>query len=126
MSKTAVLQGLKILVVDDEEALRQIITLSLKKRGAEVSEARNGSLAMDILKTHRYDFVISDIRMPGGDGIQLSNQVAGLPEPRPKVILMTGHVDVPNQEAIKMMALGVLRKPFSRDALLDLIMKNRG
>ena len=60
-----------ILVVDDESELREAISFDLKKRGCTVYEAANGTEAFEVVKKHKIDIVISDVRMPNGDGIFL-------------------------------------------------------
>ena len=66
-----VLRGLKLLVIDDEPDVRSLLSVILKKYGAEVKTADGVPAARDILKTYRPDLLLSDISMPGEDGYSL-------------------------------------------------------
>lgn len=65
------LDDLRVLIVDDEAATRDLLTMILKQNGAEVFAASSTSEALDILKKHKPDVVVSDIEMPGEDGYRL-------------------------------------------------------
>jgi DNA-binding NtrC family response regulator len=118
------LTGIKILVVDDEDALREILKSALQSRGAIVTDASNGKDAFELIKKNEFQFVISDIRMPGGDGVTLLKDVQGMSTRRPKVVLITGFADIEITEARQIGALALLQKPFTRDKLFDLILAN--
>ena len=63
--------GTSILVVDDEESLRITLAANLELSGFEVVEAANGTQALEILENRAFDVVLSDIRMPGMNGVEL-------------------------------------------------------
>jgi two-component system response regulator PilR (NtrC family) len=65
----------KILVVDDERSIRELLEIFLKKEGFEVKSAQNVAEAMDLIKTTEFDLIISDIRMPDMSGIDLLRHV---------------------------------------------------
>ena len=62
---------IKILVVDDEQSMRDFLKILLVKDGHDVLTAKNGDQALSLLEKHTFDLVISDIRMPGMSGLDL-------------------------------------------------------
>src|SRR5258705_7202427 len=96
----------KILVVDDEQSMAQFMAIVLRKEGYQVSTVQNGRDALDKVKAEAFDVVITDIRMPGMDGIQLLQGIKkhdpGLP-----VVIMTAYasqqsaIDAVNQGAFQ-------------------------
>jgi len=111
----------KVLVVDDEDALRRALCKFLSRAGHRAIEARNGREATDMLARERFDAVVSDIAMPEMDGIQLLRAVRERDADVP-VILITGAPDV--STAIAAVELGVYRyvtKPFEPADLVDLV-----
>ena len=118
----AVLAGKKILVVDDEVALRESIREDLQSLEAEVFEAANGRIAYDMVGKIQPDVIISDLRMPGGDGIELLQRVrARRMQPEPLAFLITGFADLTLEQAKAVGAQGVLVKPFNLAQLRDLV-----
>lgn len=108
-----------ILVVDDEADLREIVASELEFMGAQVFTAENVIRARKILDENHIDLVISDIRMPGGTGIDLlqhikTNYSALLP-----VMLITGFADITNEGAYALGAEALIHKPFKLDELLQ-------
>ena len=65
----------RILVVDDEESIREFLEIMLKKEGYEVTCAADGQIALDLIKKKSFDLVISDLQMPNVTGIELLKQV---------------------------------------------------
>ena len=113
-------EGKRILIVDDEPDIREILADELRFEGAEVFEAHNGKSAQELLLKNsdkKFDVVLTDIRMPGGDGLSLAKFTRTLPEPRPIVFLVTGFADVPAAEAYNLGAEGYFTKPFQLDIL---------
>ncbi len=105
-------QGTSIIVVDDEEIMRDLIETSLSRLGHRVRACRNGAEALAALAKERADLMVSDLKMPGMTGLELAEkalaQDAGL-----SVILMTAYGTVEN--AVQAMKLGVqdfIEKPF--------------
>lgn len=120
------LSGIKILIVDDEEALRDILVDELECEGASAEAAENGQKALEMLAQKTYDFVISDVRMPVMDGIELLKQICQkYGEIRPKVLLLSGYTDLNPDEAIKLGALDLMEKPWNMDVLIQKIQSNR-
>ncbi|HVG49613.1 MAG TPA: sigma-54 dependent transcriptional regulator [Rubellimicrobium sp.] len=118
MSKT-----MKIAVVDDEKDMRQSISQWLALSGFDTESY--GS-AEEALKTINPDFpgiVVSDVRMPGMDGMQLLRKIKSIDSTLP-VIMITGHGDVPMAvEAMRVGAFDFLEKPFNPDRMTELAKK---
>jgi putative nucleotidyltransferase with HDIG domain len=110
-----------VLVVDDDEILRDALVRMIEKLQVRVIAAGNGLEARDLLGTQAIDLVISDIRMPGMDGVALTRHIKEN-HPRVPVILMTGFSEIlETQEAFAMGADDFLAKPFDREELFDSI-----
>ena len=122
----AILDGVKILVVDDEDALRDILVDEFECEGAEADSAENGEAALERIRINSYDFVITDVRMPVMDGVEMLKAVVSeLGETRPQIILLSGYTDVSQQEAIELGALDLMEKPWDMDELLEKIENSR-
>jgi CheY-like chemotaxis protein len=78
-----------ILVVDDEPGSLKFISYFLRKDGYQVTEARDGAEALDLIENSRFDLVLSDVRMPGVDGVALALHVRSR-RPTIPIILTTG------------------------------------
>ncbi len=110
-----------ILIVDDEKHTREGLSRALRGEYA-VAEAENGQRALEWLETHTADVVLSDLRMPGMDGMTLLTRLLGR-EPRPALILLTAYGNVETAvEAMKRGAYDFLAKPVDLDRL-DLLLK---
>jgi putative nucleotidyltransferase with HDIG domain len=111
----------KILLVDDEEAIRKILKSVLETEGYVVHVADNGKTAQDLLGLEDFKVVISDIRMPETNGLKLLAFIRSSCPALP-VILMTGFSElVEAKAAYEQGAKGFLAKPFKRDELLNAI-----
>jgi two-component system response regulator (stage 0 sporulation protein F) len=111
-----------ILVIDDDALLRALLRIVLEQAGHEVIEAANGRLGLEAYREKPADLVITDLRMPGVDGLDLILQLTRC-FLNVKVIAMSG---APDKDAALSAArlLGVrhtLQKPFSRDRLLKVV-----
>ena len=101
-----------VMVVDDDADLRASLSQMLTLAGYEVSEARDGAEALRALSREFAGPIVSAIRMPGVDGIELLEAVCGM-DPELPVILLTGHGDVAMAvDALKSGAWDFLTKPF--------------
>jgi signal transduction histidine kinase/CheY-like chemotaxis protein len=108
----------KILLVDDEEAIRTILGMSLEDLGYAVATAANGEEALDLIPTFAPDVVLSDIKMPGIDGIELLQRIKAA-RPEIEVIMVSGHGDMDLAIAsLQLDAADFLTKPV-RDPLLQ-------
>ncbi len=101
-----------ILVVDDEPELREIICDECRYLGHVVLEASNGLQALEVLKNNNVDVVLSDVRMPGGDGVALLKGLKTISNHKPKVFMMSGFSDYSETQLKELGAEGLLSKPF--------------
>jgi len=111
----------RVLVVDDEAYLREIIAFDLERAGYTVLQAANGREGLDIVKSETVDLVVSDVRMPSGDGIELLAEIRSLNPGRPGFVFITAYSDISSNEALHLGAEGFLRKPIERDELLEVV-----
>lgn len=101
-----------VLVVDDEQFIRQLLVRTIKREGYLVSEAGDGRKALDILSEKHIDIVISDIKMPNMDGWQLLEEIKK-EYPEISVILITAYAgDHTPENAIEAGADYFITKPF--------------
>ena len=87
-----------ILLVDDEEGIRNVLNITLGHAGFNVLLAPDGDQGLAIFESHRPDIVISDIKMPGIDGIEVLKKVKAS-RPNIEVIILTGHGSVASAAA---------------------------
>jgi DNA-binding response OmpR family regulator len=103
-----------VLVVDDEFAIRYSISKTLQQAGYLVNEAANAEDAITLMQYQAFDVILTDIRMPGMDGIDLLRQIKAL-APDSSVILMTGYASLNTAiEALRLGAHDYMMKPSSR------------
>ncbi|MDB2447240.1 response regulator [bacterium] len=108
--------NMKLLVVDDEPALCELISFEFELKGASVVTAGNVDDAFEKYKATKPDLVITDIRMPGKDGIDLLKMIKAENLNTP-VILMTGYADIEYMEAFELGADDIFTKPVDRKSL---------
>ena len=111
----------KILVVDDEEDLREMIAFAFQLEGFQTRMAANGRDAFAIAEKEAVDIVISDVRMPDGDGIELLQNLQKLIPRLPLVILTTGFSDLRLEEAFDWGAEALFIKPFALHELIGCV-----
>lgn len=112
----------KILVVDDEEDLRDTLVDLLKQQGDHILTAPSGKAGFSILQKQIIDAVITDIRMPDGDGIWLIQQIQKIPkEKRPLIFVMTAFTDLTESTAQELGVEQILRKPLKASDFARLI-----
>ncbi|NOX32854.1 MAG: response regulator [Deltaproteobacteria bacterium] len=114
--------AVKVLLVDDEEGIRKVLKIYLQDAGYEVSTASDGKKAALELDRQPFDIVLTDIRMPGMDGISLLKQIKKS-RPDTEVIMITGHGDFKRAiESLKLDAIDFISKPIDNDTL-DIALK---
>jgi len=113
----------RILVVDDERSMRDFLSIMLKKEGYEVVTAENGGDALKTVQGEIFDLVISDVKMPGLDGIDVLKAVKEV-SPETVVIMITAFATTETAvEAMKLGAYDYIIKPFKVDELKLIIKK---
>ena len=108
---------MKVLLVDDEEMLRESIRVQFEGHGHEVVEAADGVAASQILGKEKFDVIISDVRMPKMDGIGLL-EFALKATDIPVVFVTAHHEEMNADRARELGAIGFMDKPFSPTELL--------
>jgi two-component system NtrC family sensor kinase len=107
----------KLLIIDDEEGIRKVLSLSLTSDGYDVFTASGGEEGIDIFKTESPSIILTDIKMPGMDGIETLKRIKELNSDA-EVIMITGHGDMDLAiEALKLDASDFLNKPIKDEAL---------
>ena len=113
--------GGQVIVVDDEAAIREAAQQWLELSGFSVQVCSNAAQALALIDVDFPGVLISDVRMPGTDGLQLLSKVVECDRDLP-VIMITGHGDVPMAvQAIQQGAYDFIEKPFTPDRLLDVV-----
>jgi len=106
-----------ILIVEDEAAQRDALSGFLKKKGFDVKAASSGMEALEIIQAHAVDLILTDLKMPGMDGLELLTQVREI-NPDTGVIVMTAFGSIEGAtQAMKNGALDYLTKPIDLDQL---------
>ena len=115
----------RILVVDDSTTMRQMVSFTLTENGHEVTEASDAGKALTEAKARRFDLVITDVNMPGMNGIDLVQGLRALPECKfiPILVLTTEAGAELKQKGKSAGATGWIVKPFNPEVLLDTLKK---
>jgi len=113
----------KILIVDDEQSYRQLLTLVFQEEGHSVRTGMNGRQALELLAEEPAEIIISDVKMPDMDGIQLLRSLRET-QPQIGVVLMTAFASVDTaREAFKLGADDFIQKPFDVEELKLIVRK---
>jgi len=113
----------QILVVDDEPNLRRVLSAQLTRDGYDVHTAEDGEQALQMLAEHHIDLVITDLRMPKVDGMELLRRALALDDELP-VVMITAHGTVDNAvEALKTGAFDYITKPFDQAEVRTIVRK---
>ena len=103
----------KIVVADDDAAVRSFVSRALEMRGHDVTAVENGEEALGLLCDRDWDLLITDVMMPGMDGISLSVEALGR-HPHLRIIVITGYAEQQHRAALLDGQIGdILTKPFS-------------
>lgn len=114
--------GAKVLLVEDQDELRETLTRLLQREGFEVVAVASGEAALASFEEHAVDVVLSDLAMPGMDGASLLNQVRSRAPTLP-LLLMSGYGAELGKRRKELVGVPILRKPLGRDELLEAIDK---
>ncbi len=109
-------QSLRILIVEDSTAMRQLLSIAVRRRGAEVAEASDGLVALRLLHESPYDLLFVDLNMPVLDGMKLIKRVREDPNMAGTKICVvtTESAQATEEQARSLGADFFLRKPVSR------------
>ncbi len=114
----------RVLVVDDDENIRDFVTLALSDEGYEVMTAPHGAAALSLIGESQPDVILLDMRMPTMDGWEFSRIYRQTPGPHAPIIMLTASRDVPESTA-QVEPEARLGKPFDVDDLLSLVGRYR-
>ncbi|MBC2705166.1 response regulator [Desulfobacula sp.] len=107
----------KILIVDDEEIIVKVLSMSLRTDGYETIAAHSGEQGLEVFKSESPDIVVTDIKMPGMDGLELLKKIKEI-DPEKEVIIVTGHGDIDSTiTALQYGASDFINKPVRDEAL---------
>ncbi len=107
----------RILIVDDEQTIVRLLSMSLKSDGYETLTAHSGEEGLEVFKRENPDMVVTDIKMPGMDGLELLKQIKALDKDK-EVIIVTGHGDIDSTiTALQYGASDFINKPVRDEAL---------
>lgn len=113
--------GANILVVDDEEIIRDLIKETLEEHGHRVQCADSSDSGLELVKKQNFDLVFLDLKMPGMDGADLLREIKAI-KPRLSVVIITGY---PESEimarALTQGPFGIMNKPFSESDIIDCV-----
>jgi len=107
----------RVLVVDDEKSMRELLAITLERQGYEVSVAEDGEVAIEAVRRDGFDVIITDLRMPNADGLQVL-RAAKEHTPETVVIVITAVGSTETAvEAMKLGAYDYITKPFKLDEI---------
>jgi DNA-binding response OmpR family regulator len=109
--------GDRILVVDDDESIRQIVRLFLSDEGYQVFEAANGQAALQVVEVYPPSLILLDLRMPVMDGWEFARKYQETPGPHAPIVAFLAALNV-KKEIGDLDAAAILSKPFDLDELL--------
>ena len=110
----------RILVADDDTAIRNLLAIGLRRAGCVVDFAKNGAEAIDCLAANDYAVVLLDGMMPVLSGFDVVDRVATF-ERKPAVLLLTAMGDVPIPRLDCSIVMGIITKPFDLMDVVDLV-----
>lgn len=118
----------KILIVDDSPSIRQMVEVTLKSAGYDITAAVDGQNALDICQDSTFDFVLTDVNMPNMDGITLVKSLRAMSafSATPIVVLTTEAGSDVKAQGKEAGATGWMVKPFDPAKLLQLVSKVLG
>lgn len=115
------LTGYRILIVEDDSDLCGLIADDFRMAGGDVDTAGSGRDALSMAFENEYDFILSDVRMPNGDGIFLAEGIMNLKNQKPLFFLYSGYNDISKEVAEKFGVLKIFSKPVSCKIMIDSI-----
>lgn len=106
-------KGTRILVVDDDRSIRQLVCTIVQREGYTVDSAADGAEAIELLKHTDYTVILCDLMMPRVDGFGVIDFIKHHPhEPKPIVLIITAYADQKFKQVDPVIVAGVVRKPF--------------
>ena len=115
----------KALVVDDEEANRELLHKILYKEGYEVDEAEDGKISLEMVKNKNYDIIFMDLTMPIMDGYEAIDEIRNNLQKSVSIIVVSANLDKESIKRIfKLGANDYLHKPYNLQTMLKILKEN--
>jgi CheY-like chemotaxis protein len=111
---------IKVMVVDDEIAMREILKIMLKD--FKIIEASNGKEAIELYKKEKPDLVLMDVMMPIMNGIDATYEIKKM-DPNAKIVAITAYASSKGEKVLEAGADFILKKPFTRREVIKMIEK---
>jgi CheY-like chemotaxis protein len=119
-SSDNILKSKRVLLVDDEPCITELLSEYLEGHEMTCKIAASGNSAFELLRKSEFDLVISDIKMPNGDGIELAKKIKKYILPPPPIILISGYFTLSKDQLAQISVFSFLEKPVD----LSLLIKN--
>lgn len=117
----------RILVIDDEPDVAELVAVVLQRNGFEVEIVHSGAAALERLGAEPYDLIICDLVMPGTNGIAVHRAVQQRPEPRPPMLFLSGYYDAGGYEGfLRESGVPTMPKPFDVEVLRATVLRILG
>ena len=118
------LNHINILIVDDDELMREVLAeLITLKTKANIFEADNGKDAFKIVQNEKIHCVISDVKMPKGDGISLAKDILTLSKEKPILFICSGQNELDSSKEKELNIKKIFEKPFEMEDILKELFK---
>ncbi|MEO8418292.1 MAG: response regulator transcription factor [Methylophilaceae bacterium] len=115
-----------LLLVDDDDTFREVLTRALQKRGFEITTARDASQALALAEVNSPEFAVVDLKMPGPSGLVLVKRLKEL-DAATRIVVLTGYASIATAvEAVKLGATHYLAKPADADEIVAALHKDEG
>lgn len=109
-----------VLVVDDDDSIREFVSVALTDEGYEVLTAEDGAAALETVQRRQPGVILLDMRMPVMDGWEFARAYRAFPDPHVPIVVVTAARDAADRAA-QIQADGYLAKPFDLDDLLAIV-----
>ena len=109
----------KLLIVDDEVDLCQVLSWDFEDYKMEVTLAYSGNQAIELLKNQQFDILLTDIKMPDGDGVELLEYIHSSAVELKAIFLMTGYSDYPVDRLKELGMNKLFKKPVDTEEILS-------
>lgn len=114
---SAMIEGKKLLIVDDDDILRSRMKRAMQRRGFVVFEGDGYETAIEIAHQYQPDYAVLDLKMPGRNGIDILKDIVEI-LPQLKAVMLTGYGSIANAvEAVKLGAINYMTKPADADEI---------
>ncbi|MBT3236426.1 MAG: response regulator [Bdellovibrionales bacterium] len=113
----------RLLIVEDDEVLRELLVEAMEDYGLDCISAGNGKEALSLLHSERVNFVITDIKMPIMDGLTMLKEWRKIDSDSPPILLVSGYSEIESSRDAKLVgAVGFHSKPYDVEDLHQLVM----